>query len=450
MIYSKGVVFACLLVFAIALNAFAYENTIIVVAEGLSDANFYKDRRVAYDEALKDAKRQALEKAVGAFVSSRTLIENYQTISDTLETRYQGFIKRIIKIVDGREQQDGFYHVWIKAEVYTKPLGEAVKRFTTEERRQIIKQYGNPTFAVKIDVISDENQRIIQQCDVCETEIADRLRRFGYRLVDWQGMEDYIRNQAKLLNVETGELASAKYSISKKPSDILVLGQVKLRRNRPVVIAGMTVQTVSLTSWSIRAIATHTNQIIFSKNFRPSKKAYNDEDEAIMDVGRMAGRLFSSDIFKNYVASPVREINLAVYGIKDRRIAKDFKRDLLSARSITGVRFREYYRGIEAVFDIDYVGTREEFTTYLNSEFLKALNRKYGQNTFVIEQESGNLVKIKVLKSENITRESINEGPPIAITVAPPARIKQVVKTKETLSKVARYNSDISSEIDDL
>ncbi len=263
-------------------------------------------------------------------------------------------------------------------------------------------------------------------------------------------MEDYIRNQAKLLNVETGELASAKYSISKKPSDILVLGQVKLRRNRPVVIAGMTVQTVSLTSWSIRAIATHTNQIIFSKNFRPSKKAYNDEDEAIMDVGRMAGRLFSSDIFKNYVASPVREINLAVYGIKDRRIAKDFKRDLLSARSITGVRFREYYRGIEAVFDIDYVGTREEFTTYLNSEFLKALNRKYGQNTFVIEQESGNLVKIKVLKSENITRESINEGPPIAITVAPPARIKQVVKTKETLSKVARYNSDISSEIDDL
>ncbi len=435
---------------ALAEEAWPEDNIMVVTAEGLSDGEFYKDRRVAYDEALKDAKRQALEKAVGAFVDSSTLMENYQTISDTIETRYQGFIKRIIKIVDGKVQPDGFYHVWIKAEVYTKPLAESMADFSRSQRQGMIKAHGNPTFAVKIDVISDENERVIQRCDVCETEIANRLHEYGYRLVDWQGMEEDIAAQSRLLKLEQGEIEAARYGVGRKPVDVMITGQVKLRRNPPVYVAGMTVRTVSLTSWSVRAVATQTHEIIFSKNFRSSRKTYNDEDEAILAVGKMAGELFSDQVFKDYVATPTRSLVFAIYGLSSRRIAQDMKRDLLSARSITGVRFKEYHRGAEALFDIDYVGTREEFANYVDSVLLKALNRKYGEDTFAVVRESGDLVHVRVLKPENVTRETIIAKPSLTMTVASRDRVKQIVKSQETLVKVAAVNPDIPSQLDDL
>ena len=100
------------------------------------------------------------------------------------------FIKRLHKVVDGGVQDDGFYHVWIKAEVFTKPLADSMAQFTRDERKGMIKNFGNPTFAVDIEVISDETERILQRCDVCETEIASRLTEFGYRLVDWRRMEE--------------------------------------------------------------------------------------------------------------------------------------------------------------------------------------------------------------------------------------------------------------------
>jgi hypothetical protein len=210
----------------------------------------------------------------------------------------------------------------------------------------------------------------------------------------------------------------------------------------------MQVETVSLTSWSVRAVAMQTNEIIFSRNFRAHKKAFNDEDEAILAVGKMAGDLFSNDVFRDYVATPTRNLVLAIYGLSSRRIAQDMKRDLLSARSITAVRFKDYQRGAEAQFEVDYVGTREEFANFLDANLIRGLNRKYGDETFAIVRESGDLVHVKVLKPDNVTRDSILKGPTLAMTVATPARAKEVIKSQETLAKVAEYNNDLPNQLD--
>ncbi len=435
---------------AVLAGEFAEDSTMLVVAEGLADGNFYKDRRVAYDEALKDAKRQVLDKAVGAFVDARTRIENFQTISDTLETRYQGFIKRLVKVVDGGVRDDDFYHVWVKAEVSTQPLAESMVQFSRSQRKGMIQSHGNPTFAVDIEVLSHDTEQILQRCDVCETEIAGQLSEFGYRLVDWRRMEEDLAQRMQLMRLEQGEVEAARYGVGRKPVDVMVTGQVKLRRNRPVTVAGMRVQTVSLTSWSVRAVATQTNEIIFSRNFRAERTAYNDEDQAILAVGRKAGKLFSDKVFKEYVGTPTRLLTLGIYGLAERRIAQDMKRDLLAARSIVGARFKDFHRGAEAMFEIDYVGTREEFANFLSSELLKGLNRKYGEATFAIVRESGDLVHVKVLKPDNVTRDAVNKGPTLAMTTASPARAKTIIKSQATLDKVLAYNEDLPGQLDDL
>ena len=427
------------------------ESSLIVAAEGLSDGNFYKDRRVAYDEALKDAKRQVLDKAVGAFVNSKTRIENYQTISDTLETHYQGFIKQLLKTVDGGLEEDGFYHVWIKAEVSTEALGASMARFSRSERTSKIRECGNPSFAVDIKIISaDGNDRLPKHCDVCETEIAARLSQFGYRLVDWRRLQEDMEQQRQLVRLEQGEMEAARYAVGRKPVDILVTGQVKLKNNPKVTVYGIEVSPIALTSWSVRAIAAQTNEVIFSQNFRPHRQSYQDEDQAIVAVGRMAGELFSEKVFESHVCSFTRMLSLSVFGLDDRRLAQDLKRDLLAARSVIGVRFKDFHRGTEAVFEIDYVGTREEFAGYLSAELLSALNRKYGKDTFAITRESGDLIQVNVLKPNNVTRETIHKGPNLAMSTALPERAAQVIKSQKTLDRVTAYNPDLPEQLDDL
>ncbi|MBT8421319.1 MAG: hypothetical protein KJO08_10745 [Gammaproteobacteria bacterium] len=425
-------------------------EVMVVTAEGLSDGNFYKDRRVAYDEAIKDAKRQVLEKAVGAFVDSHTLVNNYQTISDTIYTKYQGFIKRVLGTVDGGVQADDFYHVWIKAEVSTQPLGNGLGTLSRRERVGIISDQGNPTFAVEVDVISDKTGHFMVRCEVCATEIATNLKNFGYKVVDLEPMRADIEQRKGLVRLEQGEIAAAQYGVGRKPVDVIISGQAKLRKSPPVSVAGMTVRTVVLTSWAVKAVATQTNEIIFSRNFRPSRKAFNDDDEAILAVGKEIGKLFSTDVFTRYVAAPTRSLLFSIRGLPDRQLAQDMKRDLLGARSITGVRFKDFFRNAEAVFEVDYVGSREEFVNYLDSELLTALNRKYGKGTFVVTQESGDRVEVKVAKPDNVTREILENGPPLSLTVASAHRAREVIKTQKTLDKVKGFNPGLSTALGNL
>jgi hypothetical protein len=425
-------------------------DLMVVTAEGLADGHFYQDRRVAYDEALKDAKRQVLEKAVGAFVDSSTLVSNYQTLSDTIYTRYQGFIKRILGSVDGGIQEDGFYHVWIKAEVFTQPLEQGLGKLSRREREVLIRQHGNPTFGVAVDVLSDDSEGFVQRCEVCATEIASHLVSFGYRLVDLDAMQADLQQRQGLVRLEQGEMAAVRFGVGRRTADVVITGQVKLRKSPPVTVAGMTVRTVILTSWAVRARATQTNEIIFSRNFRPGGMSFNDEDQAILAVGRQIGELFSTDVFNSYVASPTRTLLLSISGLGDRQLAQDMKRDLLGARSITNVRFREFFRNAEALFEVDYTGTREEFGNFLDSELLTALNRKYGQDTFMITQESGDRILVQVAKPDNVTREALENGPPLSLTVASAQRIQEVVKSPETRDRIAPFNPDISKALGNL
>lgn len=441
----------CIVLLMFGLTPVHAENDIIVVsAEGLADGNFYKDRRVAYDEAVKDAKQQILDKAVGAFIDSETLVKNYQAIADTIHTKYQGYIKRVLKSVDGGVEPDGFYHVWLKAEVSTKPLGESVRKFVRHDRQSLIRQHGNPTFATNIQVKPAGGERgETFRCDVCETEITGRLAEFGYRLVEWQGVDRDLQNKRDIIRLEKGELEAARYGYAKKSADVMISGQVKLKHNPIITLAGMVVQTVSLTNWTVKGVASHSSEIVFSQNFRPRNKVFNDEDEAIAAVGGLIGKLVSEEMLSRYVASPVKTILFEIDGLDDRRIAKDLKRDLLSARSILNVRFKEYLRNAEAVFEVDYTGSVDEFTNYLEAELLTGLNNKYGDGVFKVDQVRGDRVVLKVLKASSVDSVSVRTNPSLSILSGPIARAKSVIKTAATLKQVSQYNDNLPKSLDE-
>ena len=409
---------------------------IVVSAEGLSDPNYYKDKAMAYDEALRDAKRQAIEKAVGCFVSTETLVENYTLIHDRIISQSRGVIKRVLKVVNGGVQPDGFYHVWIKAEVYAAPLRNALRTLSRSERMAMIKERGNPTFSVGLYIESPDTWGRKIPCEVCNREIQNRLKHFGYKVISEEEAERQKKERIKFMMAQglTREIAS---QIVKKPSDISINGLIRLRKSPKIKLeSGLEVQTTILTAWSLEAIDNHTSEIIFAENFRPPRGViYNDEDEAIMDVGSKVGNIFSKDIFKDYILKPTHDVILTFVGIPDRNLAKLMKKELLGIRSVLNVTFREFLANGETVFEVEFAGSREQLTDILDGVVLAAFNKKYGRGTFSIEEEHGDVVRIIVNNPDAITREKLEEDVPTQLVAATPTRVKEVVKSTELTKK---------------
>ncbi len=411
--------------------------TIVVSAEGLSDPNFYKDKTLAYDEALRDAKRQAIEKAVGCYVSSQTIVENYTLVRDQVISKSEGAISKIITIVNGGVQGDGFYHVWIKAEVLAAPVRDALKTLSKTERVAMIKEAGNPTFSVGLYVISPESYGDRVSCEVCNREIASRLKNIGYKVISEEDAQRELQERIKLMTAQglTREIAS---QIVRKPTDISINGLIKLRRSQKVKLAsGFEVQTTLLTAWSLEAVDNHSAEVIFSENFRPPQGViYNDEDEAIMDVGRKVGDLFSQNLFKDYLLRPTHDVVLTFSGISDRELAKMMKKELLGIRSVLNVTFREFLANGETVFEVECAGTREQLSDILDSIVLKTLNEKYGAKTFSISEERGDIVRIQVNREHALTKEKVEEGVPTQlVSGVSTERVKEVVKSPELTEK---------------
>jgi len=84
-----------------------------VEAEGMAQIE-NNDVGKAYDKALEDARRKAVEHVVGTMVDSETLVENFTTVSDKIYSQSAGFICGD-QVLSKSTDQYGTYHVKIRA-----------------------------------------------------------------------------------------------------------------------------------------------------------------------------------------------------------------------------------------------------------------------------------------------------------------------------------------------
>ena len=70
---------------------------------------------LARDDAIRDALRKAVEQAVGTLVSSETMVENFQVLSDNIYTKTRGYIKNYKVLSESKA--DNLYQVVVRATV---------------------------------------------------------------------------------------------------------------------------------------------------------------------------------------------------------------------------------------------------------------------------------------------------------------------------------------------
>lgn len=113
--YLKSILFI-FFIFAVMLPAisFAEPETRTVDSQGFSTISGGNDV-IARDGAIADALRKSVEQAVGTMVSSETMVENYQVLSDNVYTNTQGYVKSYI--VTGESKTPALYQVNVRAVV---------------------------------------------------------------------------------------------------------------------------------------------------------------------------------------------------------------------------------------------------------------------------------------------------------------------------------------------
>jgi hypothetical protein len=445
----------CLVLLLLAAGVADAAQTLVVTAEGLADPNadtYKRDKGIMIDDLRRDARRQAIEKAVGTLVDSTTLVENYVLIEDRVFSQSKGLIKRIIKESDPWLGDDGFMHLLIKAEVYVGNVRDIIKGLPKLSRTGYIKQYGNPKISVAVMARDAERGSEETRSEIAENILKERISQFGYRV--WS---EELTQQLKREMMETATLdnrTETTVSISHmKASDFSIYGKAKFD-TRSIVLqpSGIKVTKYVLTSWTVKCVDNHTGEEIYFNNKVPRAKSWSSEDEALEDIGRMIGSEFSQEFFEDHLMQPTRIYELHVTGLPDYDFGVMLKKELIGLRPIINVDFRSFSSGGHSLYEVEFAGADNNFAQLINGTVIKPLNAKLEAKAFKLMSVEQGVVKVRFRSDRNPEdlMSDLRSRPPASLATASPERLRQIVKGEEMLEKVAAVNPEAVSKLRDV
>jgi predicted transcriptional regulator with HTH domain len=187
-----------------------------VTAKGLS---FFEPGRevVAREKALDEAKRAAIETAMGTTIESRTVVENFEVVKDQIFSRASGYLKNI-EIIDEKKSDLGTYEIEIKADVEVSVLVDDLDRF-----QNMIKWQKNPR--VRIGFEEGMAKDVLPAATKTANLLTERLKQNGFKVFRTTGDAD----------VQVGFLVALSLEMASRTSTFqgldLTLNEVSLTAN---------------------------------------------------------------------------------------------------------------------------------------------------------------------------------------------------------------------------
>lgn len=168
-------VISCII--SLRFSAYAAEKPVWVEVEGKAYQGEIDTPKEVSERAKRDAERRALEKAVGIFLKSHTLVSNSQICEDLIYTSVRGEIAQVEVIKSGWDDKDrNLYKVTIKALV--KPFcpekgeGLAVKLFLSKtdlregDKIKIFYQPNSDCYIYLFSVAADGSVTLLLPCSM--------------------------------------------------------------------------------------------------------------------------------------------------------------------------------------------------------------------------------------------------------------------------------------------
>ncbi len=446
---------ACLIACLLPLPAKATQQTLIVSAEGLADPQseaYQRDKGLLLEALRRDAKQQLIEKAVGSYVESSTLVENYTLIQDRILTQSKGLIKRVIKESDPWIGKDGFAHLLMKAEVYLTDIGSALQQMSKTERVELIKELGNPKISVAV-VLDDLDQSASssKRSSLAENVLKKRLKSFGYRVWSEKISSRLKMNLAEKSYLENQVETTLSVTHSRS-ADFTILGQAALKSlSHTLESSGITLTKYALTSWTVSCVDNHTGEEVYITTTIPRTQSWSSKSAAIEAIGSLVGREFSRDFFRSYLSRGSQLYQLKVLGLPDYNNGLLLKKEFLGLREVLNVNFRNFSASGHSEYEVEFGGGREHFNTFLQTAIVQPLNRKLQENCFQLQSAHGRSATIAFSSRDSAEelKNRLETHPPSALSQATPGRLKELIHDQQTLNKVAEINPEATKELID-
>ena len=349
-----------LLILFLCLSTHQLQAGETVTAQGMS---FFEPGReaIAREKALDEAKREAIEKAIGTSVVSRTVVENFRLSRDEVLTHSSGYLKRL-KILDESKTDLGVYTVKIQAEVEISALVEDLERF-----KKILGWQKNPRVRVIVEPGIDYKQR--SAAAKSANRLAGKLKHDGFRV--FMGEE---KNDSRM-----GLLVGLGLELSTSESDYqglkLSLNEISLTAN--IYRAG---------DKEVLATATAVQSVPGANRLKALDKGGAKCIDAIWtDLRSQLTKIWEEEFYSQ------RKIDLIVKNVPSHasalEIADIFKSDVSNVVSAELIQFSK--KGAE--YGLNYEGWPEHLVNELQMSYFK---NHYFET--VLEEISGNKITIKI------------------------------------------------------
>ena len=185
-----------------------YGNTIEGLGYGLTK-----------DAAIEQAKRDAVEIGLGAYISSETVV-TATSLTDNIYSKAQGFVKTF-KVVSESKGPDGNWEVTISAEV-TAILDEVMQ--DEAALQTLLSSMNRPRI---IFLVREENLIDNVPTDFAETKLLSLFYEKGFDVVDRQ-LVQALKGEPDYENALSGNVSAAAKVASQLGADIIVIGTAKI------------------------------------------------------------------------------------------------------------------------------------------------------------------------------------------------------------------------------
>lgn len=357
----------------------------VVTAEGVG-AVIGGDRAIARDQAIQDALRKAVEQAVGTLVSSETMVQNFQTLSDKIYTQSQGYIQnyQIVSETPG----PNVHQVTIRA---TVALGNLEKDL--QALGFLLGQVGKPRIMILV-----AEQQIGQQyynywwgthrgtqadLNVAENTIMDRFREKGFDIVDHQAQGGSIKVPPAFQVVELSDRNAVTLG-RQVDAEIVIVGKALARSAGN--IAGTAMKSFQA-NISMRAVQVD-NARVLSSGTESAAAVHIDEvtggSEAIKKASVKMSDKMMDDILKNFQkrVAATTLVQLMVFGLSGPDDVRKFKTSVLSqVRGVEGIHERGFAENILKV-DLDIRGSAQSLSQEIGRKIFPDFNVKIIRSTW--------------------------------------------------------------------
>ncbi len=171
------------------------------------------------DAAIEQAKRDAVEVGLGAFISSETVV-TATSLSDNIYSKAQGFIKTF-KIVSESQGPDGLWEITINAEV-TQMLDQVMQ--DEAALQTLLNAMNRPRI---IFMIREENLIDNTPTDFAETKLLSMFYEKGFDVVDRQ-LVAALKGQPDYESALAGNVSAAATIATQLGAEVIVIGMAKI------------------------------------------------------------------------------------------------------------------------------------------------------------------------------------------------------------------------------